>query len=163
MNFFFVLLLLSFKQILAQDFSLSSIIILDNNIPKECGINILINDNKNEFNLKVSIKKTDSGTATFFSSESKSQKIKTSDIHTFNNKIFKIINTKNEYDQKIMVENKTDQDLTSSFFRELLIDGAKVYVNKKTYDLNGPIDSKVRLEYLFCTGEMFLPNYKNNE
>ena len=163
MNFFFVLLLLSFKQILAQDISLSSIIILDNNIPKECGINILINDNKNEFNLKVSIKKTDSGTATFFSSESKSQKIKTSDIHTFNNKIFKIINTKNEYDQKIMVENKTDQDLTSSFFRELLIDGAKVYVNKKTYDLNGPIDSKVRLEYLFCTGEMFLPNYKNNE
>ena len=48
MNFFFVLLLLSFKQILAQDISLSSIIILDNNIPKECGINILINDNKNK-------------------------------------------------------------------------------------------------------------------
>ena len=163
MKFFFVLLLFCSKQLFAQDIILSSIIILDNNIPKECGINILINDNEDKFNLKVSIKKTDSGTSTFFSSESKTQRIKTSDIHTFNNQIFKIINLKNKNDQKIIVENKTDQDLTSNFFQELLIGGAKIYVNKKTYDLNGPIDSKVRLEYLFCTGEMFLPNYKNNE
>ena len=34
--------------------------------------------------------------------------------------------------------------------------------NNKTYEVIGPIDSKVRLEYLFCTGEMFLPNYEKN-
>ena len=32
-------------------------------------------------------------------------------------------------------------------------------INDKNIEIMGPIDSKVRLEYLFCTGEMFLPNY----
>ena len=28
-------------------------------------------------------------------------------------------------------------------------------INDKKFEIMGPIDSKVRLEYLFCTGEMF--------
>ena len=44
----------------------------------------------------------------------------------------------------------------------ILISGGKILINNKTYEVIGPIDSKVRLEYLFCTGEMFLPNYEKN-
>ena len=39
----------------------------------------------------------------------------------------------------------------------------QVLINEKIYEVVGPIDSKVRLEYLFCTGEMFLPNYEKNQ
>ena len=57
----------------------------------------------------------------------------------------------------------SDENKTSQFFQELLISGAKILVNDKNYEIIGPIDSKVRLEYLFCTGEMFLPNYEKNK
>ena len=46
------------------------------------------------------------------------------------------------------------------FFQEILISGGKILINEKIYEVVGPIDSKVRLEYLFCSGEMFLPNYE---
>ena len=36
------------------------------------------------------------------------------------------------------------------FFQEILISGGKVLVNDKTYEVIGPIDSKVRLKYLFA-------------
>ena len=49
------------------------------------------------------------------------------------------------------------------FFQELLIGDSIVSVNDQNYDIKGPVDSKVRLEYLFCTGEMFLPNYESNQ
>ena len=53
---------------------------------------------------------------------------------------------------------------TTMFFQELLISGGIIKINNLEYQIIGPIDSKVRLEYLFCTGEMFLPNYeKKNE
>ena len=48
------------------------------------------------------------------------------------------------------------------FFQDLLINGGTILINKNNHQIKGPIDSKVRLEYLFCTGEMFLPNYKRN-
>ena len=38
-----------------------------------------------------------------------------------------------------------------------------VLIDQSSYEIKGPIDSKVRLEYLFCTGEMFLPNYESNK
>ena len=44
--------------------------------------------------------------------------------------------------------------------RALLGGGANVLIDQSSYEIKGPIDSKVRLEYLFCTGEMFLPNYE---
>ena len=31
--------------------------------------------------------------------------------------------------------------------------------NDDKFEVSGPINSKVRLEYLFCTGEMFHPKY----
>ena len=49
------------------------------------------------------------------------------------------------------------------FFQEILIGGGSLNVDDVLYEINGPIDSKVRLEYLFCTGEMFLPNYEANQ
>lgn len=48
----------------------------------------------------------------------------------------------------------------SSFFQELLIGGGKLIVGNKDYKILGPINSKVRLEYLFCTGEMYHPKYE---
>ena len=44
--------------------------------------------------------------------------------------------------------------------QEILIGNSNLIINGKNYEIKGPIDSKVRLEYLFCTGEMFLPNYE---
>ena len=60
-------------------------------------------------------------------------------------------------------KGKTDQDLTTFFFQEILIGGGLLKIDDKIYEIKGPIDSKVRLEYLFCTGEMFLPNYESNK
>ena len=74
----------------------------------------------------------------------------------------KLLIKKNENNTKFQIENTTDLDKTNMFFQEILISGGKVLVNDKTYEVIGPIDSKVRLEYLFCTGEMFLPNYEKN-
>ena len=50
------------------------------------------------------------------------------------------------------------------FFQDLLINGGTILINKNNHEIKGPIDSKVRLEYLFCTGEMFfLTMNRNNE
>ena len=49
------------------------------------------------------------------------------------------------------------------FFQELLIGGGALLIDENKHEIKGPIDSKVRLEYLFCTGEMFLPNYESNK
>ena len=49
------------------------------------------------------------------------------------------------------------------FFQEILISGGELIINNSKFQITGPIDSKVRLEYLFCTGEMFLPNYEQNQ
>ena len=48
------------------------------------------------------------------------------------------------------------------FFSRNFDNGGSLNVDDVLYEINGPIDSKVRLEYLFCTGEMFLPNYESN-
>ena len=45
----------------------------------------------------------------------------------------------------------------------LVIGGGNISIDQSSYEITGPIDSKVRLEYLFCTGEMFLPNYESNK
>ena len=61
------------------------------------------------------------------------------------------------------IENVTDLDETNMFFQEILISGGELIINDSKFQITGPIDSKVRLEYLFCTGEMFLPNYEQNQ
>ena len=164
--YYFILIVcfIFIRPLIAKDINISSIIILDQNIPKECGINISVVD-EDVFNTKVLIKKNKNNeTSTLFSSESKDIKVFNSDVRTENLSIVEVINSDNKNSNKIKIENVTDQNQTSQFFQELLIFGATVLLNDKEYELKGPIDSKVRLEYLFCTGEMFLPNYqKKNE
>ena len=70
---------------------------------------------------------------------------------------------KNIWLENISIEKKTDEDQTTAFFQELLIGGGTLEINDKKIEIKGPVDSKVRLEYLFCTGEMFLPNYETNK
>ena len=89
-------------------------------------------------------------------------KIVDANIISPNVNLKKLLIKKNENNTKFEIENTTDLDKTNMFFQEILISGGKVLVNDKTYEVIGPIDSKVRLEYLFCTGEMFLPNYEKN-
>jgi hypothetical protein len=163
--YYFILIVcfIFIRPLIAKDINISSIIILDQNIPKECGINISVVD-EDVFNTKVLIKKNKNNqTSTLFSSESKDIKVFNSDVRTENLSIVEIINADNKNSNKIKIENVTDQNQTSQFFQELLIFGATVLLNDKEYELKGPIDSKVRLEYLFCTGEMFLPNYQKKK
>ena len=118
-------LLSNFSNLNASDIRINSIITLENNIPKECGLNFKILEGNKMSDTKVSIKK-------------------------------------NQDKKKFEIENNTDVNKTNMFFQEILISGGKILINDKTYEVIGPIDSKVRLEYLFCTGEMFLPNYEKN-
>ena len=64
---------------------------------------------------------------------------------------------------EFIIENTTKDNQMSLFIQEVLIGNSILSVNDIIYEIKGPIDSKVRLEYLFCTGEMFLPNYESNE
>ena len=73
-----------------------------------------------------------------------------------------LLKKKNKNKNKFEIENVTDLDETNMFFQEILISGGELIINDSKFQIIGPIDSKVRLEYLFCTGEMFLPNYEQN-
>ena len=164
-KFIFVIffLLSNFSNLNASDIRINSIITLENNIPKECGLNFKIFEGNKTSDTKVSIKKNqEKKTTTFFSSKSDNFKIVDANIISPNVDLKKLLTKKNENNTKFEIENTTDLDKTNMFFQEILINGGKVLVNDKTYEVIGPIDSKVRLEYLFCTGEMFLPNYEKN-
>ena len=159
-TFFF---LSNFSNLNASDIRINSIITLENNIPKECGLNFKILEENNTSDTKISIKKNkDQKTTTFFSSKSDNFRIIDANIISPNVNLKKLLIKKNNNNTKFEIENTTDLDKTNMFFQEILISGAKILINDKTYEVIGPIDSKVRLEYLFCTGEMFLPNYEKN-
>ncbi len=161
--FIIFFLLLSFYNLSASDISINSIITLQNNIPKECGLNFKISEENKTSDTKVSIKKNkDKKTTTYFSSKSDNFKIVDANIISPSVDLQKLLIKENKRKKKIEIENYTDLDKTNMFFQEILISGGKILINEKTYEVIGPIDSKVRLEYLFCTGEMFLPNYEKN-
>ena len=156
-------LISNFSNLNASDIRINSIITLENNIPKECGLNFKILEENNTSDTKISIKKNkDQKTTTFFSSKSDNFRIIDANIISPNVNLKKLLIKKNNNNTKFEIENTTDLDKTNMFFQEILISGAKILINDKTYEVIGPIDSKVRLEYLFCTGEMFLPNYEKN-
>ena len=164
-KFLFVIffLLFNFSNLNASDIRINSIITLENNIPKECGLNFKILEKNKTSDTKVSIKKNkENKTTTFFSSKSDNFKIIDSNIISSNVNLKELLIKKNDNKTKFEIENKTDLDKTNMFFQEILISGGKILINDKTYEVIGPIDSKVRLEYLFCTGEKFLPNYEKN-
>ena len=161
--FIIFFLLLSFSNLSASNIRVNSIITLQNNIPKECGLNFKISEENKTSETKVSIKKNkDKKTTTYFSSKSDNFKIVDANIISPSVDLQKLLIKKNKKKKKFEIENYTDLDKTNMFFQEILISGGKILINEKTYEVIGPIDSKVRLEYLFCTGEMFLPNYEKN-
>ena len=161
--FIIFFLLSSFSSLNASEVRINSIITLENNIPKECGLNFKILEENKTSDTKVSIKKNkDNQTTTFFSSKSDNFRIVNANIVSPNVNLKELLIKKNNNNSHFEIENTTDLDKTNMFFQEILISGGKIMINKKIYEVIGPIDSKVRLEYLFCTGEMFLPNYEKN-
>lgn len=159
MHFFSLLYIFFFSFVAARELKVSSIITLDNNIPTECGLNFKTSNSIS----KVIIKKNKKGTSTIFTVESKNEIINKVNIKTTNVNLFKLMNSNIKKSKKIFIESITDENQTSAFFQELLIGGGDLLINDKKFEILGPIDSKVRLEYLFCTGEMFLPNYESNK
>ena len=165
-KFLFVIffLLSNFSNLNASDIRINSIITLENNIPKECGLNFKILEGNKISDTKVSIKKNkEKKTTTFFSSKSDNFRIVDANIISPNVDLKKLLIKENQDRKKFEIENNTDLDKTNMFFQEILISGGKILINEKIHEVVGPIDSKVRLEYLFCTGEMFLPNYEKNQ
>ncbi len=159
LTFFIVLLTsVSFAKV-----NVNSIIKLKENIPEECGLSFFLNKENNLVEASVSIKKLENQeTITKFIVNSK-ETLRKADIQTQSARISEIINTRNSSEEKFILSGKTDQDSMTFFFQELLIGGGSLLINDIKHEIEGPIDSKVRLEYLFCTGEMFLPNYESNK
>jgi len=158
MNFFYLIILLLFSTNIQADVKVSSIIKLKENVPEECGLSF--SNEKNKFTAELTVKKNDTNnTLTFFKVNSKNININQANLRSFSNDIDNILGVQPEINAEFTLTNITNNDDMTLFFQEILIGDSSLSVNEKNYEIKGPIDSKVRLEYLFCTGEMFLPNY----
>ena len=159
MNFFYLIILLLFSTSIQANVKVNSIIKLKENIPEECGLSF--SNEKEEFTAELTVKKNDTNnTLTFFKVNSKNLNIDQANLRSFSNDINNILGVKAEINGEFTISNFTKNDDMTLFFQEILIGNSNLIVNGKNYEIKGPIDSKVRLEYLFCTGEMFLPNYE---
>jgi hypothetical protein len=159
MNFFYLTILLLFSTSIQANVKVNSIIKLKENIPEECGLSF--SNEKEEFTAELTVKKNDTNnTLTFFKVNSKNLNIDQANLRSFSNDINNILGVKAEINGEFTISNITKNDDMTLFFQEILIGNSNLIVNGKNYEIKGPIDSKVRLEYLFCTGEMFLPNYE---
>ena len=159
MNFFHLITLLLFSTSIQANVKVNSIIKLRENIPEECGLSF--SNEKEKFTAELTIKKNDTNnTLTFFKVNSKSININQANLISFSNDIDNILDIKPTINDEFTLTNITKNDEMTMFFQEILIGNSTLIVNNKNYEIKGPIDSKVRLEYLFCTGEMFLPNYE---
>jgi len=159
MNFFYLITLLLFSTSVQANVKVNSVIKLKENIPEECGLSF--SNEKEKFTAELTIKKNDTNnTLTFFKVNSKSININQANLISFSNDIDNILDIKPTINDEFTLTNITKNDEMTMFFQEILIGNSILIVNNKNYEIKGPIDSKVRLEYLFCTGEMFLPNYE---
>ena len=159
MNFFYLIILLLFSTSIQANVKVNSIIKLKENIPEECGLSF--SNEKEEFTAELTVKKNDTNnTLTFFKVNSKNLNIDKANLRSFSNDINNILGVKPEINDEFIISNITKNDDMTLFFQEILIGNSNLIINGKNYEIKGPIDSKVRLEYLFCTGEMFLPNYE---
>ena len=159
MNFFYLTILLLFSTSIQANVKVNSIIKLKENIPEECGLSF--SNEKEGFTAELTVKKNDTNnTLTFFKVNSKNLNIDQANLRSFSNDINNILGVKAEINGEFTISNITKNDDMTLFFQEILIGNSNLIVNGKNYEIKGPIDSKVRLEYLFCTGEMFLPNYE---
>ena len=160
MHFFSFLYIFFFSVAAASDLKIRSIIVLDNNVPSECGLSFETTDIVS----KVTIKKNRNGTSTVFNVQSKKEILKSANIITNSVNLNKLLNEKVVESKNILIESITDENETSSFFQELLIGGAEMLINDKEIEIVGPIDSKVRLEYLFVQVKCFFQTItKKNE
>jgi len=159
--FLFLIIIFHHSIIYAESIFIKSIIKLDKKIPKECGIKISINDISI---IKVSIKKKkipNISTIIELEAETKKDSIQSINLITSSVNLVNEIRGQPEIkDRRFKIVGSYDEDIISIFFKELLISGGELLFNDFSYKISGPIDSKVRLEYLFCTGEMFHPKYK---
>ena len=154
-----MIILLLFSTSIQANVKVNSIIKLKENIPEECGLSF--SNEKEEFTAELTVKKNDTNnTLTFFKVNSKNLNIDQANLRSFSNDINNILGVKAEINGEFTISNITKNDDMTLFFQEILIGNSNLIVNGKNYEIKGPIDSKVRLEYLFCTGEMFLPNYE---
>ena len=160
MNFFYLITLLLFSTSIQANVKVNSIIKLRENIPEECGLSF--SNEKEKFTAELTIKKNDTNnTLTFFKVNSKSININQANLISFSNDIDNILDIKPIINDEFTLTNMTKNDEMTIFFQEILIGNSTLIVNNKNYEIKGPIDSKVRLEYLFCTGEMFRPKHTN--
>ena len=164
MKIFLIFFILLYNTAFAE-ININSIIKLDkNNIPEECGLRFTSKIHKNQFNASISVQKIKDSKDTLTKFEVvNSSYIASANLETISSKIKDIINKENNSKINFSISALTDQDKMSFFFQELLIGGGYLNIDSEKYEIKGPIDSKVRLEYLFCTGEMFLPNYESNQ
>lgn len=157
-----IFLYLSLYTLALAELKINSIIKLEENIPNECGLGFFIDNNNLSHKAAISIKKLEGeDTLTIFKIES-SGILENADLITSSSKISNLLDKKELKDKNLKYYGVTPQDSMTFFFQDLLINGGELTINKIPYEIAGPIDSKVRLEYLFCTGEMFLPNYEPN-
>lgn len=154
-SFFSIIFL--FQNINSKNLEITSIIILEKKIPMECGINIYNKDK--DYNLSLSIKKKNNKTFIQLAFYSEKFNIIKGNIKTNSVDVGKYLNKEKKKEFNLFKEGLADVNNISLLFQEFLIDGATVNINNVELKINGPIDSKVRLEYLFCTGEMFHPKY----
>ena len=160
---FIVFLVFDVKIIFANELKFQSILELDENIPKSCGIKIIVNEDfVTDVTIKKIIDKESTSTVGSFSIVSKSSDLKNVNLKSASIDLKIVINNLIEKKPKsILMEGKYRENQMGQFFQEFLIFGGELLINDSVYKIDGPIDSKVRLEYLFCTGEMFHPKYKN--
>ena len=163
-KFYLTLMIFVFSiKIASASVKVNSIIKLDKNVPEECGLSFIFDHNDILTEAMVYVKKTGgNNTLTQFKIISKNQ-VKKANIVTASLELNKIITQQIKSEPNFFMSGETNQDSMSIFFQEILIGGGNVLIDQSSYEIKGPIDSKVRLEYLFCTGEMFLPNYESNQ
>ena len=125
----------------------------------KCGINIYNKDE--EYNISLSIKKKNNETFVQLAFNSDKFNITKGNIITNSVDMGKLVNIEKKKKFNLFKEGLADVNNVSLLFQEFLIDGGTVKINDDEFKISGPIDSKVRLEYLFCTGEMFHPKYKD--
>jgi len=143
----------------SNNIKIHSIIKLEESIPNECGLRMVIEEDKIE--MIVKIKKVNKKTYTVFKTSSVDLIPEFVDLIADDLSVVKLIDqTGIVKNNEIYYEGIADTDKTASFFQKLIVSGGKMLFNSRIFEISGPLESKVRLEYLFCTGEMFHPKYE---
>lgn len=156
-------LFLIFYSLKSKSLTYKSILIVENNIPNECGIEI---SKESNFVSKLSIKKIKRpNTELSFSLSSKNFEILKFNIESSNINLQQDLIKKKKISKVNFhqISGNMSFDKINILFQELFISGGILTINDNTFNLDAPIDSKVRLEYLFCVGEMFHPKYDDNK